>query len=62
MITQEKFEAYVVVQQSGITNMWNIKNVIFAADEMCNVKLTKEDCLEIMKDCGKFKEKFNVKI
>lgn len=62
MITKEKFEAYVVVQKSGLTNMFHIKNVTFAAEQICNIELTKKDCLEIMKDYSGLKEKFNVKI
>lgn len=48
MISKKKFKAYVEVQKSGVTNMFNIKNVIEAADLFSDVKLTKEDCLYIM--------------
>ena len=59
MITKEKFEAYVTVQKSGLTNMFDIKNVKFAADGMCDVRLTREDCLEIIKNYSELKGKFN---
>ena len=50
MVSKEKFRAYVKVQKSGITNMFNIPNVIEAADKIFDVKLTKEDCIYIMKN------------
>jgi len=59
MTTQEKFGAYVTVQESGKTNMFATNAVTELADEMCDVELTREDCLEIMKDYSELKEKFN---
>lgn len=52
VISKEKFEAYLAVQKSGLTNMFHIENVKFAANGICDVKLTKEDCLYIMKNYG----------
>ena len=52
VISKEKFEAYVKVQKSGITNMFDIKKVQELSDFLCNVPLTKEDCLYIMKNYG----------
>lgn len=52
-VSKEKFVAYRVVQKSGLTNMLDIRNVIFAADGMCDVILTKEDCFYIMKNYAK---------
>lgn len=49
-VSKEKFDAYRVVQKSGLTNMLDIRNVIFAADGMCDVTLTREDCFYIMKN------------
>jgi len=57
-MTKEKFQAYVAVQESGVTNMMDVKNVIFAADQICDVELTKEDCFYIMKNYGKLKKKW----
>ena len=59
MISRKKFEAYVGVQKSGVTNMYNIKNVIEAADLFSDVKLTKEDCFNIMKNYSILKEMYS---
>ena len=53
-ITQEKFNAYVAVQESGATNMFDVRRVIELADE----ELTKEDCLAIMKNYSALKLKY----
>ena len=58
MITEEKFEVYVKIQKSGITNMCHIPNVISAAEGICGVTLTKEDCLEIMRNYAELKEEW----
>ena len=52
MITEEKFEAYVAVQMSGITNMFNVPVVMSLSG------LTKEECSDIMKNYGKYREQF----
>ena len=57
-VSKEKFEAYVKVQKSGITNMFNIANVIEAADKIFEVELTKEDCIYIMENYKKLMEAF----
>ena len=57
-VSKEKFEAYVVVQKSGLTNMFHIENVKFAAEQICDVELTKEDCLYIMKNYSVLKEEY----
>ena len=54
-VSKEKFEAYLKVQKSGITNMFNIANVIEAADKIFEVELTREDCIYIMKNYKKLK-------
>ena len=58
MVNKEKFQAYVTVQKSGLTNMLHIENVAFAAEQICNIELTKEDCLYIIKNYGKLKEMY----
>jgi len=58
MMSKEKFEAYVKVQKSGITNMFNIANVIEAADKIFEVELTKKDCIYIMENYKKLMEVF----
>ena len=55
-MTKEKFEAYLSVQKSGLTNMFDIKQVINLSDET----LSKEDCLDIMKNYNKYKTEYNV--
>jgi len=58
MVSKEKFEAYVKVQKSGITNMFNIANVIEAADKIFEVELAKEDCIYIMENYKELEEAF----
>ena len=52
-ITQEQFEAYVNVQMSGVTNMWNVKLV----NELSG--LEEEKIMTIMKNYGQLKEKYD---
>jgi len=47
-ITKEKFLAYERVRQSGITNMFMITTVMALSG------LTKEECLDIMKNYGEY--------
>ena len=54
MVTKEQFIAYENVRTSGITNMWDVKKVIDLAD----TDLTKENCLEIMKNYSELKDKY----
>ena len=47
-ITQEDFDAYVAVQNSGVTNM-------FAVNVVCNLTgLSKDQVLDIMQNYGKY--------
>jgi len=55
MITKEDFEAYLDVQMSGVTNMFNIKVV------MALSSLTKEQCLDIMENYDTYTKKFQKK-
>ena len=52
-ITKEQFEAYVDVQESGVTNMFNAKLV----GELSG--LEKEEIMEIMKSYGTLKDKYD---
>ena len=52
-ITKEQFEAYVDVQMSGVTNMFNIKLV----SELSG--LEKEQIMEIMTNYGELKDKYD---
>ena len=52
-ITQEQFEAYVAVQESGVTNMFDVKTVGQLSG------LEKEEIMTIMKSYGELKEKYD---
>ena len=52
-ITQEQFEAYVDVQESGVTNMFDVKTVGQLSG------LEKEEIMKIMTDYGTLREKYN---
>ena len=52
-ITKEDFEAYVDVQESGVTNMFNAKLV----GELSG--LEKEQILTIMQHYGELKDKYD---
>ena len=52
-ISREQFEAYVDVQESGVTNMFDIKTV----GELSG--LEKEEIMTIMKSYGELKEKYD---
>ena len=52
-ITKEDFEAYVDVQMSGVTNMFDVKTV----GELSG--LEKEEIMTIMKSYGELKEKYD---
>ena len=52
-ITQEQFEAYVDVQMSGVTNMFDVKTV----GELSG--LEKEQIMAIMTNYGQLKEKYD---
>lgn len=58
MVSKEKFGAYLKVQKSGITNMFNIPHVIEAADKIFDVGLTKGDCIYIMENYKELMEAF----
>ena len=52
-ITKEQFEAYVDVQMSGVTNMFDFKTVGDLSG------LEKEKIMEIMKNYGTLKDKYD---
>ena len=49
-MTKEKFLAYEEVRESGETNMFDVSAVIGLAE----VELTKDDCMDIMKNYDKY--------
>ena len=52
-ITQEQFEAYVDVQESGVTNMFDVKTVGQLSG------LEKEQIMTIMTYYGELKDKYD---
>lgn len=54
-MTKEKFDLYEGIRTSGLTNMFDIKVVIHLSSN----RLTREDCLDIMKNYSKYKKKYN---
>ena len=52
-ITKEQFEAYVNVQESGVTNMFDVKTVGQLSG------LEKEQIMEIMTNYGELKDKYD---
>ena len=56
--TKEQFEAYVSVQQSGVTNMFDREAVAYYAREWCDVELSKENILYIFKNYSELAEEY----
>ena len=52
-ISKEQFESYVRVQKSGVTNMFDLRNVISLTG------LDKEQCMEIMSNYSELVEKYS---
>ena len=52
-ITKENFEAYVDVQMSGVTNMFDVRTV----GELSG--LEEKEIMKIMKNYGTLKDKYN---
>ena len=46
MITKEKMETYEQIRQSGLTNMFAVKQVVKLSDGI----LDQDDCIDIMKN------------
>ena len=53
-ITQEQFEAYVDVQMSGVTNMFDVRTVSAISG------LNRDQCISIMSNYEKLDKKYNV--
>ena len=51
-ITKEQFAAYVRVQMSGVTNMFDVRNVTALSG------LNKNQIMEIMSNYGELEEKY----
>ena len=52
-ITKNQFESYVRVQKSGVTNMFDVRNVTALTG------LNKNQIMEIMKTYGELEEKYS---
>ena len=59
---KKKFDAYIGVQKSGITNMLDIPVVIRIAAMQYLVDLTKDDCIYIMKNYSNLKEYYSYEV
>ena len=53
-MTKEVFMAYEEVRMSGMTNMFDVKNVMVLADG----KLSREDIMDIMKNYGEYSKRW----
>ena len=54
-MTKEKFNTYVRIQMSGITNMFDVTTVVRLSKGI----LTEEDCFDIMEHYSKYKNEFS---
>ena len=59
-MTEEKFKTYLKVQNSGLTNMFDVNQVIALGEKFNNITLSKEDCLDIMKNYSKYQKEFEL--
>ena len=57
-MNKEKFEMYLTVQKSGLTNMFNVQNVIQLSGDVLN----KADILDIMKNYSKYEKQFDLSL
>lgn len=55
-MTKEKFHAYEIVRQSGVTNMYSVETVSDLSD------LTEEEIVDIMKNYNAYAEKFGTDV
>jgi len=53
-MNKDKFYVYENIRKSDLTNMFDVKYVI----ELSCDNLTREDCLDIMKNYRKYKEEY----
>lgn len=60
MINQNKWLAYIEIQHSGLTNMFDLDEVIRLNRKMSEIELTKKDLHYIMKNYGKLKERYGI--
>jgi len=58
MMAKGKFETYLNVQKSGLTNMFDLNAVIFLSIEVYEVPLTWSDCLFIMENYSQLRKEY----
>ena len=58
-ITKQDFQAYEEVRESGETNMFDVKEVQYLAETLCDWTLEKEVIFEIMQNYSDYKDKFS---
>ena len=58
MVSKEKFVAYLKVQKSGLTNMFDVPQVRVLAKEICDVELTKEEHIYIIGHYRELKKEY----
>lgn len=56
--TKEQYEAFLTVRESGQTNMYDVNRVIELAKEYDNVKLTRDECLDIMHNFAEYEKAY----
>lgn len=60
MISQDKFNAYIEVQYSGATNMFDLDEVLRINKLMSEIELTKRELHYIMRNYKKLKERYGI--
>lgn len=58
MVNEKKFEAYLNVQKSGLTNMFDLNAVVFLSVEVYEIGLTWSDCLFIMTHYSQLRRRY----
>ena len=53
-MTKSKFLTYYAIQKSGLTNMFDIRQVV----NLSGTNLQKSDCLDIMKNYGTYMKQY----
>ena len=59
-ISRAKFNAYIEVQMSGLTNMFDLDEVLRLNRKMSEIELSKKELHYIMRSYKKLKEKFGI--
>lgn len=57
-ITKKQWDAYVTVRDSGLTNMWDVREARRLALEMTGVELSKDEYTTILRNYAILKDMF----